>query len=273
MATNTDQVPVVAVANGKGGVGKTTAAVNVALALSALGVRVGLVDADLYGPDAAHMMGLRRREDAAHVTLFAARGTGSSRLQAAERHGVQIASAALLIGEGQGLGFPAPLAELLVHRLISGTSWDEVDCLVVDLPPGTADIQQLVFGLGKRTTFALLVVTPQLVAHRDAHRLLHELERGTAVILGGIENMAGQICPSCGDVTPLFSPAPPEEAIWTRVPKLASVPFSTAAAQDADRGKPVMITRAIPEQVAAYQLVARSISNALNSGIGRPDMN
>src|ERR1022692_3482557 len=204
MAANTDQVPVVAVASGKGGVGKTTAAVNVALALSALGVRVGLVDADLYGPDAAHMMGLRRREDAAHVTLFAARGTGSSRLQAAERHGVQIASAALLIGEGQGLGFPAPLAELLVHRLISGTSWDEVDCLVVDLPPGTADIQQLVFGLGKRTTFALLVVTPQLVAHRDAHRLLHELERGTAVILGGIENMAGQICPSCGDVTRLF---------------------------------------------------------------------
>jgi ATP-binding protein involved in chromosome partitioning len=143
----------------------------------------------------------------------------------------------------------------------------------VDLPPGTADIQQLVFGLGKRTTFALLVVTPQLVAHRDAHRLLHELERGTAIILGGIENMAGQICPSCGDVTPLFSPAPAEEAIWTRIPKLASVPFSAAAAQDADRGKPVMITQNIPEQVTAYQLVARSISDALHSGIGRPDMN
>jgi ATP-binding protein involved in chromosome partitioning len=111
MAASTDQVAIVAVASGKGGVGKTTAAVNIALALSALDVRVGLVDADLYGPDAAHMMGLRRREDAAHVTLFAARGAGSSRLQAAERHGVQIASAALLIGEGQGLGFQAPLAD------------------------------------------------------------------------------------------------------------------------------------------------------------------
>jgi ATP-binding protein involved in chromosome partitioning len=273
VAANTDQVPVVAVASGKGGVGKTTVAVNVALALSALGVRVGLVDADLYGPDAAHMMGLRRRENATHITLFAARGATASRLQAAQQHGVQIASAAFLMGEAQGLGVQAPLAELLVHRLISGTSWDDVDCLVVDLPPGTADIQQLVFGLGKRTTFALLVVTPQLVAHRDAHRLLHELERGTAVILGGIENMAGQICPSCGDITPLFTPAPAEEAIWTRIPKLASMPFSAAAAQDADRGKPVMITQAVPEHVTAYHLVARNIRDALRNGIGRPDMN
>jgi ATP-binding protein involved in chromosome partitioning len=272
MPVNMDQVPVVAVASGKGGVGKTTVAVNVALALGALGLRVGLVDADLYGPDAAHMMGLRRRADAAHVTLSVARGTAASRLQAAERYGVQIASAAFLIGEGQGLGIQAPLAELLLHRLISGTSWDEVDCLVLDLPPGTADIQQQVFALG-RTTFALLVVTPQLVAHRDAHRLLHELERGPAAILGGIENMAGQICPSCGELTPLFTPAPAEEAIWTRVPRLASVPFSAVAAEDADRGQPVMITRSVPGQVAAYQLVARGIRDALRSGIGRPDMN
>jgi ATP-binding protein involved in chromosome partitioning len=273
MPANPDQVPVVAVASGKGGVGKTTAAVNVALALGALGVRVGLVDADLYGPDAAHMMGLRRREDAAHVTLSAAQGTAASRLQAADRHGVQIASAAFLIGEAQGLGVAAPLAELLVHRLITSTSWDGVDCLIVDLPPGTADIQQVVFTLGERAKFALLVVTPQLVAHRDAHRLLHELKRSTAVILGGIENMAGQICPSCGNLTPLFTPAPAEEAIWTRIPKLASVPFSAQTAQDADQGKPVMITQAVPEQVTAYQLVARGIRAALNGGAGRPDLN
>jgi ATP-binding protein involved in chromosome partitioning len=273
MPVNTDQVPVVAVASGKGGVGKTTAAVNVALALGALGIRVGLVDADLYGPDAAHMMGLRRREDAAHVTLSAVQGAAASRLQAAERHGVQIASAAFLIGEAQGLGVAAPLAELLIHRLISGTSWEGVDCLIVDLPPGTADIQQVVFTLGERAKFALLVVTPQLVAHRDAHRLLHELTRGTAVILGGIENMAGQICPSCGDLTPLFPPAPAEEAIWTRIPKLASVPFSAQAALDADRGKPVMITHAVPGQVAAYQLIGRTIHAALRGGNGHQDMN
>ena len=273
MPDDVARVPVVAVASGKGGVGKTTTAVNLALALSADGLRVGLVDADLYGPDAAHMMGLRRTQDAAHVTVFAPRGSAASRLEAAHRHGIQLASAALLIGEAQGLGVQAPIAQLLVQRLIASTSWDNPDCLVVDLPPGTADIQQLVFASGNRTTLALLVVTPQLIAHRDAHRLLHELDRGRAVVLGGIENMAGQICPNCGETTPLFMPAPPEETIWTRIPKLASVPFSSQAARDADRGQPVMITRAVPEQVAAYQAAARDVRAALSSGGRRPDLN
>jgi ATP-binding protein involved in chromosome partitioning len=259
-------VPVVAVASGKGGVGKTTVAVNIALALSALDVRVGLVDADLYGPDAAHMMGLRRDKDAAYITLFARQGTSSSRIEAARRHGIQVASAAFLMGEAQGLGLQASLAQLLVHRLISSTNWDDVDCLVVDLPPGTADIQQFVFSLGRRTTFALIVVTPQLVAHRDAHRLLSQLERGNTLILGGIENMAGQVCPSCGEVTPLFPAAPADEAIWARIPKLASVPFSSVAAQDADRGKPVMITHAVPEQVSAFTEIAQGVRDALLAG-------
>jgi len=265
---NAEQVPIVAVASGKGGVGKTTAAVNIALALSALDMRVGLVDADLYGPDAAHMMGLHRSKDSSHVTLFARQGAAGSRIEAVRRYGVQIASGAFLIGETQGLGFQASLAQLLVHRLISSTSWDDIDCLIVDLPPGTADIQQLVFSLGKRTIFALLVVTPQLVAHRDAHRLLSELERGNTVILGGIENMADQICPSCGEVTPLFTAAPADKAIWTRIPRLASVPFSASAAQDADNGKPVMITRAISEQVSAFELVAMKVRDALRTASG-----
>ena len=263
-----DQVPVVGVCSGKGGVGKTTVAVNVALALAANGLRTGLVDADLYGPDAAHMMGLRRKADAGSVTVFAPRGNAASRLEVVRRHGVQLASAAFLIGEGQGLSVQAPVAQLLVHRLLSGTSWDEPDCLVVDLPPGTADIQRTVFTLRKRTTLALLVVTPQLVAHRDAHRMLSELERSRAVIAGGVENMAGQICPNCGETTVLFPPAPAGETIWTRVPKLASVPFSAAAAQDADSGQPVMLTHAVPQQVAAYQLIARQIQAALAKAEG-----
>jgi ATP-binding protein involved in chromosome partitioning len=264
---NTDELPVIAVASGKGGVGKTTVAVNVALALTGLGLRVGLVDADLYGPDAAHMMGLRRRQDASHINLFAARGAASSRLETVEQHGVQLASAAFLMGEAQGLGVHASIAQLLVHRLIASTRWDGVDCLVVDLPPGTADIQQQVFA-AKRAALALLVVTPQLVAHRDAHRLLHELDRSSAVVVGGVENMAGQVCPSCGDLTPLFPPAPADETVWTRIPKLASVPFSAPAAQDADQGRPVMITHAVPEQVAAYQIVARRLRDELLPGTG-----
>jgi ATP-binding protein involved in chromosome partitioning len=247
-------------------VGKTTAAVNIALALSQAGTRVGLVDADLYGPDAAHMMGLERTQDASSVTVFAVKGTASARLQAVSRHGVPMASAAFLIGRAQGLGVQAPIAQLLIHRLINDTVWGDLDCLIVDLPPGTADIQQMVFALGNRATYALIVVTPQVVAHRDAHRLLHELGRSKAVVLGGIENMAGQVCPSCGETTPLFTPAPHDESIWSRIPKLVSVPFSSPAAQDADYGKPVMVTRAVAEQVAAYELLARQIQEALSGG-------
>lgn len=257
------QVPVIAVASGKGGVGKTTVAVNTAVALSQAGTRVGLVDADLYGPDAAHMMGLQRTQDASSVTIFAAKGTPSARLQAASRHGVSIASAAFLVGRAQGLGVQAPIAQLLIHRLINDTTWDELDCLIVDLPPGTADIQQMVFALGNRATYALIVVTPQVVAHRDAQRLLHELDRSAAVVVGGVENMSGQVCPRCGETTPLFTPAPREESVWSRIPKLLSLPFSSSAAQDADLGKPVMITRAVAEQVAGYELLARQLQETL----------
>ncbi len=134
---------------------------------------------------------------------------------------------------------------------------------MVDLPPGTADIQQFVFGLGQRSVHALLVVTPQLVAHRDAHRLLSDLDRGNAAVLGAVENMAYQVCPRCGELTPLFTAAPASEAIWTRVPRLVSIPFSAAAAADADQGKPVMISKAVPEQVSAYELLARQVRQAL----------
>jgi len=142
-----DGVPVIAVASGKGGVGKTTVAVNLALGLQARGLSVGLVDADLYGPDAAHMLGMRRRAEARSITLFASRGQAGSRLEVATHHGVQVASAAFLMGESQGLGVHSGVAQLLVRRLIADAAWDDVDCLVIDLPPGSADIQQFVFAL------------------------------------------------------------------------------------------------------------------------------
>lgn len=254
----------IAIASGKGGVGKTTAAVNLALALNQAGTRTGLVDADLYGPDVAHLMGLQRTQDASSVTVFAVKGTASARLQAVSRHGVQMASAAFLIGRAQGLGVQAPIAQLLIGRLINDTTWDDdLECLIVDLPPGTADVQQAVFALRHRAMYALVVVTPQVVAHRDAQRLLHELNRSKVAVLGGVENMAGQVCPNCGETTPLFTPAPADESVWSSVRKLASVPFSSAAAHDADLGQPVMITRAVPDQVAAYELLARHIQDAL----------
>jgi ATP-binding protein involved in chromosome partitioning len=270
------QVPVVAVASGKGGVGKTTVAVNLALALAASGVRAGLVDADLYGPDVPRMLGLRRKADTRQLTVFSVHGTAKSRLQAVERHGIQVASAAFLMGEAQGLGVDAGIAQLLVRRLMADTEWNDPDCLVVDLPPGTADIQQFVFALRgsrelpsgpaphRRPVRVLLVVTPQVIAHQDVRRLIANLRRHHAVSVGGVENMSGMICAHCGEITPMFPPAPDEDSIWGTVEKLASVPFSPLAAADADQGRPVMLTRAVPEQVAAYELLARRVRDHLD---------
>jgi len=268
MPDSPEHVPVIAVASGKGGVGKTTVAVNLALALTAQGQRTGLVDADLYGPDVPRMMGLRRRTEAGHVTLFARAGAPSSRLQTVSQHGVQLASAAFLLGENQGLGITGGIAQLLARRLLADTEWDALDYLVVDLPPGTADVQQFVFALSGRPLYVLVVVTPQVIAHQDARRLIAHLtprRRAAATRTGvaGVENMSGQVCPGCGQTTPLFPSAPDEDSIWALIPKLASIPFSYQAARDADDGRPVMVTGAVPEQVAAYRLVADQVRGRL----------
>jgi ATP-binding protein involved in chromosome partitioning len=257
--------PIVAVASGKGGVGKTTVAVNLALALTAAGRRVGLVDADLYGPDIPRMMGLRRRAASSGVTVYARRGVGGARLEAVSRYGVQLASAGFLMGEAQALGVHAGLAQAIVSRLITQTAWaDDTDCLVVDLLPGTADIQQLVFGQQGRKVIVLVVVTPQVVAHQDVRRLVADLERHPAVTAGGIENMSGFTCPCCGVTSPLFPVAPEDESIWAQLSRLASIPFSPQAAADADQGRPVMVTRGVPEQVSAYEAAAAQVLRYLS---------
>lgn len=268
MAADPDTVPIVAISSGKGGVGKTTVAVNLALALAAAGVRTGLVDADLYGPDVPRMLGLRRRQDARELTLFGVAGSGRARLQAVGRHGIQVASAAFLMGENQGLGLDASLAQLLVRRLITDTEWDRPECLVVDLPPGTADVQQFVFALQRREVHVLLVVTPQVIAHTDARRLIADLRRRTAVPLGGVENFSGLVCARCGEVTPMYPAAPAEDSIWGLIDRLASVPFSPRAAADADQGRPVMLTRADREQVAAFELLAGTVAARLRDHPG-----
>jgi ATP-binding protein involved in chromosome partitioning len=266
VAGDVEAVPIVAVASGKGGVGKTTVAVNLALALSAAGRQVGLVDADLYGPDIPRMMGLRRQAAASSVTVYAAGRIGGARLEAVSRYGVQLASAGFLIGENQALGVHAGLAQAIASRLITQTAWAAgTDCLVVDLPPGTADIQQLVFGQRARKVIVVVVVTPQVVAHQDVRRLIADLDRHPALAVGGVENMSGFTCPCCGATTPLFPSASDGESIWAQVSKLASIPFSPRAAADADNGSPVMLTRSSPEQVAAYESAAAHVQRYLDA--------
>jgi ATP-binding protein involved in chromosome partitioning len=113
----------------------------------------------------------------------------------------------------------------------------------------------------------LVVVTPQVIAHSDVRRLLAHLRlassRSGAEILGGVENYSGLICAHCGELTPMFAPAPPDESVWTQIERIVSVPFSPQAAADADQGKPVMLTRAVPEQVTAFELLAGRVREHL----------
>ena len=227
----------IAVASGKGGVGKSTVSLNLAVAMARSGAAIGLLDADLYGPDIAAMVGLTRRRRTRSVEVWSA----ATDLQpAVERFGIKLMSAQFLLGEDQSLSLTKSLANLLLARLRDGIDWGALDVLVVDLPPGTADLQQLVarhLGLAG----VLMVVTPQDVAHLDAKKALTMYRTNGVPILGGIENMAGLVCPCCGNEVDVFPPCPPERAIWaTGVERLAAIPLQPDIARAGEDGRPIV---------------------------------
>jgi ATP-binding protein involved in chromosome partitioning len=213
---------IVAVASGKGGVGKSTVSLHLALALARAGVRTGLLDADLYGPDLAAMVGLTRRARADSVEVWR---SSTAKEQPVETHGIRLMSAQFLIGEDQPLALSQPMASLLLKRFRDGIDWADTEVLLVDLPPGTADLQQLVarhLGLAG----VIVVVTPQEVAHLDAKKAIAMFVDAGVEVVGGVENMAGLVCPCCGEAVQLFPPCDGDRTIWASgVERLASIPF------------------------------------------------
>ena len=236
------QLPIIAVASGKGGVGKSSVAVAIGRALARSGRRTGLVDADIAGPDVPRMLGLRRDVPAKSVTLarWAGAGRGSSGLEAMEVDGLKVASAGFLMAGSQGLALGSDLGDLMLGRLIKETNWGDVEVLVVDLPPGVNFTQQGVLsGAGRVGT--ILVVTPAEVAHLDTGRALGTLRQVRTPVLGGVENMAYFECPCCGEKTELHTPAPEERTIWASgVERLARLPFRPGAVIDAADLGPVL---------------------------------
>jgi ATP-binding protein involved in chromosome partitioning len=187
-----------------------------------------LLDADLYGPDVPRMLGLRRDAPAESVQLAAAPGTRHATIEAMEVDGLKVASVGFLLGRAQGFAAAAPFAEMLLGRLIRQTAWGEVELLVVDLPPGTGDIQAALLRLSERVA-VVLVTTPEEVSHMDTVRAVTVLRQGGTEILGGVENMAYLICPACGHEHALHTPAPADRTIWALdVPRLARLPFRPA---------------------------------------------
>ena len=217
--------PVVAVASGKGGVGKTSVAVALARELVRRGLRAGLLDADLHGPDVPRMLGIRRDRTARSVTLTAVKGERNAELEAVDVDGLKVASVGFLLGGTQGLTMAGQFAELMLGRLIKQTTWGELDVLIADLPPGTGEVQQGLVSLSDDVS-ALLVVTPAEVSHLDTSRAVAVLRQAKVPLLGGVENMAYVLCPHCGERTALHAPAPEDRTIWALgVLKLAGIPF------------------------------------------------
>jgi ATP-binding protein involved in chromosome partitioning len=241
-------VPVVfAVTSGKGGVGKSTVSLNLALALVERGMRVGLLDADIYGPDIPLMLNLKQTRRLERWLLGKARGAVT--LKPVECRGLRVMSAGFLIAEDQTMSMPAPLLQSVLRQLVVDVEWGELDYLVIDLPPGTADLQQELVRLVPGA-LAIVVVGPQDVAHLDARKLLEMLRSADIRVLGAVENMTTLACPHCGEPIEVFPVVAAERSLWADgVVRLASIPLDPALARVTD-GPPPPVYAALAEYVA-----------------------
>jgi ATP-binding protein involved in chromosome partitioning len=247
-----------AVASGKGGVGKSTIAVNLALALKELGLRVGLLDADIYGPSLPTMLG---------VPLQAPQRVGE-KIAAVEAMGLRTMSLGFLAAGTAPVIWRGPLAARAIEQLLADVDWTGVDCLVLDLPPGTGDIQISLAQKGNLSG-AIIVTTPQDVALIDAIKgvRMFQNEHVNVPVLGIVENMSGFVCPHCGEVSEIFPRGQlHHEIARLGVPILVRVPIDPAVAGGSDEGNPIVI--AAPESAAAQAL--RELAGAVAARIPAP---
>ncbi len=257
-----------AVGSGKGGVGKSTVSLNLALALAERGAAVGVLDADVYGPNIPLMVGLTRKAWTGDWTLARSHESGKQRLlPVIERYGLKIMSAGFILGEDQPMVLQAMTIRLLAAQLVRQVDWGDLDYLIVDLPPGTADIQQI---LVREIVFtgAIIVVTPQDVAHLDARKAVQMYRRARIPVLGGVENMTGFACPHCGAPVEVFPRVPEGRAIWTMgVERIGTIPLDPSVSEAGDRGRPLLVEHPQSLQAAAFRDTARRLSEKLEPGV------
>ena len=256
-------VVTIAVTSGKGGVGKSTVSLNLALALAELGCDVGLLDADFYGPDIPLMVNLKRSIPLKRWMLGRSLAADPLLLEPVERYGLKLMSVGFLIAEDQALAMPSQLLQGALRQLLEGVRWGPLDFLVIDLPPGTADLQQQVIDVAELGG-ALIVVGPQDVAHLDGRKVLDLLRAANVRVLGGVENMSGLVCPHCGEIVEVFPPTPEERSIWAAgVDRLGSLPLDPEVARAGDSGRPVMVASPDGTVAAAYRELAGGVVRAL----------
>ncbi|MBL8378319.1 MAG: iron-sulfur cluster carrier protein ApbC [Burkholderiales bacterium] len=241
---------IIAVASGKGGVGKSTTAVNLALALAAEGARAGVLDADIYGPSQPQMLGITGRPES----------RDGKTLEPMEGHGLQASSIGFMIDVETPMVWRGPMVTQALEQLLKETNWRDLDYLVVDMPPGTGDIQ-LTLAQKVPVTGAVIVTTPQDIALLDARKGLKMFEKVGIPILGIVENMSTHVCSNCGHVEPIFGSGGGERmARDYSVELLGQLPLALDIRLQADSGRPTVVSDPDGSIAAIYKGVARRVA-------------
>ncbi len=237
----------IAVASGKGGVGKSTVAVNLALALQSQGARVGILDADIYGPSQPRMLGCHGQPET----------IDGKRLIPKRGYGLQSMSIGYLVEEETPTIWRGPMATSALEQMLRDTAWEDLDYLVVDLPPGTGDIQ-LTLCQKIPVSGAIIVTTPQDISLLDARKALKMFERVKVHVLGIVENMSVHVCGQCGHQEHIFGDGGGAVlAEESKVPLLAQLPLDAAIREDVDNGRPTMALQPATETAEAFRKLAR----------------
>lgn len=241
---------IIAVASGKGGVGKSTTAANLALALAAEGASVGVLDADIYGPSQPMMMGINRRPES----------DDGKTMEPLENYGVQVMSIGFLVDQDEAMIWRGPMATQALEQLLRQTNWKDLDYLIIDMPPGTGDIQ-LTLSQRVPMTGAVIVTTPQDIALLDAKKGIKMFEKVGVPILGIVENMAVHVCSNCGQVEHIFgADGGKKMAADYGMDYLGALPLDMSIRLQADSGKPTVVADPDGEVAQIYKKVAREVA-------------
>ena len=241
---------IIAVASGKGGVGKSTTSVNLALALSSLGASVGLLDADIYGPSVPIMLGLSGKP----------KSLDGKTMQPLVGHGLQANSIGFLIDEDAPAIWRGPMVTQALTQLLTQTNWNDLDYLIVDMPPGTGDIA-LTMAQKVPLTGAIIVTTPQDLALSDARKGLRMFEKVHVPVLGIVENMSVHVCSNCGHAEPIFGENGGRRmSDEFKVPWLGALPLQLSIREQTDSGTPTVVADPDGDAARAYLEIARKLA-------------
>ena len=245
---------VIAVASGKGGVGKSTTAINLACAFKALGMSVGILDADIYGPSLPRLTGIKQKPT-----------TANNKLVPLEAFGLKVMSIGFLMEEDAPTIWRGPMVMSALEQMLKDVLWGDLDVLVIDMPPGTGDAQ-LTLSQRAKLAGAVIVSTPQDLALIDARKGLNMFHKVGVPVLGLIENMSYFVCPSCGDTSHIFGHGgAEEEASRLGLPFLGKIPLEMEIRETADAGTPIVNSQPDSPHAKAYMGIAKSVVSSLDT--------